>query len=212
MKKMLKPKGNQVRNRIRYHRGPRRDLLASYGVAERGINWPNENSKGSEIMSNPKNNSVTRRRVMAATGLSAIALAGLGRSASADNHEMSATEKANVKVVADFRKLWAAPDANGEKLAAYVADECVLRMEENKPAVEGRANAVVAFDAFFKGGQRFGIDVLDTFAIGPVVANSRSDYVVVPGKDPANRFAVAGVFILRDGKIHEWADYVVPKS
>ena len=24
--------------------------------------------------------------------------------------------------------------------------------------------------------------------------------------------AVVGVFIMRDGKVHEWADYVAPKS
>lgn len=163
-------------------------------------------------MTNQKGDRFSRRKAMAATGLSAVALAGLTRGAAADSHTMTATEKANVKVVAEFMKLWAAPDANGEKLAAFVADDCVLRMEENKPAVEGRANAITAFDVFFKGGQRFGIDILDTFAVGPIVANSRSDYVVVPGKEPANRFAVAGVFILRDGKIHEWADYIVPKS
>lgn len=109
-------------------------------------------------------------------------------------------------------KLWSQPDCTGEKLAAFFADDCVMRMEENKPAVEGRTAAVAAFDAFLKDGQRFGIDILDTFAIGPLVANSRSDYVIVPGKEPTGRFAVAGVFVLRDGKIHEWADYIVPKS
>lgn len=125
---------------------------------------------------------------------------------------MAATEKANAEVVADFMKTWSDPACTGEKLAAFVSDDCVLRMEENKPAVEGRAAAVAAFDVFLKDGQRFGIDILDTFVIGPVVANSRSDYVIVPGKEPTGRFEVAGVFILRDGKIQEWADYIVPES
>jgi limonene-1,2-epoxide hydrolase len=163
-------------------------------------------------MTKQKNASVTRRSSIAATALSAVALAGLTRRASAEEHKMSATEKTNAKIVGDFMKMWSAPDCTGEKLAAFVSNNCVLRMEENKPAVEGRANAVAAFDAFFKNGQRFGIDILNTFVIGPIVANSRSDYVIVPGKEPTGRFAVAGVFVLRDGKIQEWADYIVPKS
>tara|TARA_R110000868_G_scaffold9955_2_gene48981 strand:+ start:412 stop:903 length:492 start_codon:yes stop_codon:yes gene_type:complete len=163
-------------------------------------------------MTSLKNADITRRRVMTATGLGAVALAGLARSASAATSKMTATEKANAKVVADFMKMWSDPDCTGEKLATFVSNNCVLRMEENKPAVEGRANAVAAFNVFLKDGQRFGIDILDTFVIGPIVANSRSDYVIVPGKEPTGRFEVAGVFILRDGKIQEWADYIVPKS
>ncbi len=155
---------------------------------------------------------VTRRRAITATGLGAVALAGLAHSASAATHKMSATEAANAKVIADFMQLWSAPDCTAEKLAAFMAEDCYLRMEENKPPVEGRANAVAALDVFLKDGQRFGIDILETLAIGPVVVNSRSDYVIVPGKEPTNRFAVAGVFIMRDGKIQEWADYLVPKA
>ena len=45
-----------------------------------------------------------------------------------------------------------------------------------------------------------------------MVVNSRSDHLIVPGKPPSGSFAVAGVFVVRDGKIHEWDDYIVPKS
>ncbi len=163
-------------------------------------------------MTDTPDNTVSRRGALAAGGLGAVALAGLARSAAAESHERSATEKANVAMVGEFMKLWSAPDCTAEKLAAFIAEDCILRMEENKPAVEGKAAAIDAFNVFLKDGQRFGIDTLDTFAIGPIVANSRSDYVIVPGKEPTGRFAVAGVFIVRDGKIQEWSDYLVPKS
>ena len=106
-------------------------------------------------MTSLKNADITRRRVMTATGLGAVALAGLARSASAATSKMTATEKANAKVVADFMKMWSDPDCTGEKLATFVSNNCVLRMEENKPAVEGRANAVAAFNVFLKDGQRW---------------------------------------------------------
>ena len=163
-------------------------------------------------MTEQKSLDVTRRSAIGATGLGVIALSSLSRGASAKDHKMSATEKANKKGVAEFMKMWSDPDCTGEKLAAFMSETCVLRMVENKPAVIGRTDSIAAFDAYLKDGQRFGIDVLDTLAIGPLVANSRSDYVIVPGKEPTGRFAVAGVFILRDGKIKEWADYLVPNS
>jgi hypothetical protein len=93
-------------------------------------------------MTKQKNASVTRRSSIAATALSAVALAGLTRRASAEEHKMSATEKTNAKIVGDFMKMWSDPDCTGEKIAAFVSNNCVLRMEENKPAVAGRANAV----------------------------------------------------------------------
>jgi limonene-1,2-epoxide hydrolase len=51
-------------------------------------------------------------------------------------------------------------------------------------------------------------EVHETFAIGSLVANYRTDYIT--GKDgKRTAFRVGGVFYVRDGKISEWIDSVV---
>jgi limonene-1,2-epoxide hydrolase len=50
-------------------------------------------------------------------------------------------------------------------------------------------------------------EVHETFAIGALVANYRTD--TITGKDGKQVFRVGGVFYLRDGKISEWIDSVV---
>jgi limonene-1,2-epoxide hydrolase len=124
-----------------------------------------------------------------------------GRSEAA---EMGALEKANAKVVNAFLKDWSKGDS--AKLGAYLAEDCVVRMEENKPLM-GRAAAVAGIQSYFDRDWKFSMAVLETFAKGPVVVNSRKDTVTMGEKKPV--FAVAGVFLVRDGKIHEWSDFVV---
>ena len=41
---------------------------------------------------------------------------------------------------------------------------------------------------------------------GPLVINRRTDVVLVPGKPNVN-YEIAGVFLVKDGKIREWVDY-----
>jgi limonene-1,2-epoxide hydrolase len=124
-----------------------------------------------------------------------------GRSEAA---ERSPLEKNNVKIVNAFLKDWSLTDS--AKLGAYLAEDCVVRMEENKPLM-GRTAAVAGIQSYFDRDWRFHMQILETFARGPVVMNSRRDTVTMGDKKPV--FVVAGVFVLRDGKIHEWSDFVV---
>ena len=52
-------------------------------------------------------------------------------------------------------------------------------------------------------------EVLETFAAGPMVANLRVDYLTNADGE-RNAFRVAGVFYVKDGKIAEWIDAIVP--
>ena len=152
---------------------------------------------------------MTRRDAFAAVGVGSVAFAGfIGRAAAA---EMTATEKANVQAVNAFMTAWGDPKTDADKLGAYLAEDSAVKMQEGKPALMGRAASVEAFKGYLSKGTRFDIKILETFAKGPVVANSRVDAVITDGK-MGNSFPVVGVFVMKDGKVQEWADYIVPKQ
>jgi limonene-1,2-epoxide hydrolase len=128
--------------------------------------------------------------------------------ASAEASEMSMVEKSNVKLVNDFLKDWAAPDATGVKLAEAVTDDITIQPQQDKPAVTGKAAVISAFNGYLANGRRWDIKVLETFAKGPVITNSRIDASHYPGQKGRGT-PVVGVFIVQDGKIKQWSDYRV---
>ena len=120
--------------------------------------------------------------------------------------ESSALEKANVKVVADFLKAWAAADATGAALAAFMTDDSEFRYERKAPVV-GKAALTAAFDAYLAGGKRYEMKPLETHALGPVVVHFRHETLVTAGK-AGHTETLAGLFILADGKIKAWENFL----
>ena len=146
--------------------------------------------------------STTRRKFLVAGGLGAAAAAGWPTAAAA--RDLSATEKANLKVVNDFAAAWATGDA--AKVTSYLADDCVVRFLQTQEPVKGRATVTERLKAGFQNS-KIDFEVHETFAIGSLVANYRTDTIV--GKNGKQAFRVGGVFYLKDGKISEWIDSVV---
>ena len=144
---------------------------------------------------------ITRRTAFVAGALGAVAAATLGKTAIAA--EAKSDSKANVKVVNDFIAAWSDPD----KSVTFLADNCSVRMEEDKPAITGPANVGAAFKGFMGPGVTLTVKVLHTYAEGPLVTNKRIDTLTNPGKPP-QAFPVVGVFIVKKGKIAEWTDYL----
>ena len=144
---------------------------------------------------------ITRRTAFVAGALGAVAVATLGNTAIAA--EEKSDSKANVKVVEEFIKAWNDPD----KSVTYLADNASVRMVEDQPAVVGPANVAAAFKGFMGHGEKLDVKILSTFAEGPVVTNKRIDTLTTPGKPPQS-FKVVGVFVVKKGKIVEWADYL----
>ena len=152
---------------------------------------------------------LTRRTFFLASGMGTLCLAGLAVEAEGADPPKAGPEKANMRVVGDFMKSWGAKDADGVILSStYLADDASLRMFEDKPPVVGPAAYAAGFKSFIAAGSRIKVKVLQTFAKGPVVVNSRIDTVVAPGK-PDQVIKVAGVFIVKNGKIREWDDYLL---
>ena len=143
---------------------------------------------------------ITRRTAFVAGALGAVAAATLGKTAVAAEEK---GEKDTVKVVKDFIAAWNDPD----KAATFLADNCSVRMEEDKPAITGPADVAKAFKGFMGPGVKLDVKTLKTYSEGPLVINKRVDTLTVPGQKPQS-FPVVGVFIVKKGKITEWTDYL----
>ena len=147
----------------------------------------------------------TRRSFLVSGGVGAAVFALGGR---ADARDWTTAEKANAKVVSDFAAAWATGDPN--KVTASLAEGCVVRFSQDQEPIKGRATVNERLKTGLQNS-KIEFDVLETFAAGPLVVNLRDDYVT--GKDgKRNRFRVAGVFYIRDGKIIEWIDAVVQNA
>jgi limonene-1,2-epoxide hydrolase len=154
----------------------------------------------------------TRRKLFIAGGFGLVATGMRSRLAAAKtitSRGLTATEKANVKLIKDFLASWDDAHLDIDKLVAqYMAPNASVRWTDDTPAVYGPKAAATAAKAGMPDGARAIIKILDIFARGPLVATSRVDTIKVPGK-PDVIFDTAGVHIVKDGKIQEYADYIV---
>jgi limonene-1,2-epoxide hydrolase len=168
---------------------------------------------------------VTRRNLVAAGGLGAFAIAVAGTAGAAEpgnalpssgmpvsNAPTAASpgsiEKVNVQLVKDFCKAWGddPPDAD-DMVNKYLADDCLVRFGDTIEPVTGHDAAIALFQTFLSNGERYDLKILETFSRGPVVVNSRIDSTI-KGTRTTHPTSVVGVFIVKDGKIKEWSDYV----
>ena len=168
---------------------------------------------------------VTRRNLVAAGGMGAFALAVAGAAGAADSgtalpssgmpasnapsaSSPGSIEKANVQLVKDFCKAWGddPPDAD-DMVNKYLSDDCVVRFGDTIEPVTGHDAATALFQTFLSNGERYDLKILETFSRGPVVVNSRIDSTI-KGKRTTHPTSVVGVFVVKDGKIKEWSDYV----
>jgi limonene-1,2-epoxide hydrolase len=150
---------------------------------------------------------LTRRTAFLAGALGVAAAAGgAGQAAAA---EPTAAEAANVKVVKDFCATWGAKDFDPDASArAYFTPDASVRVLDTMPFVVGPAAIGAAFKPFLQHGERFKVQFLDVYAKGPLVVTHRIDTQVAPGQaDKA--MEMVGVFLVRDGRIKEWTDYLV---
>jgi limonene-1,2-epoxide hydrolase len=168
---------------------------------------------------------VTRRNLVVAGGLGAFAMAAARTAGAADPAVEGAVgtppslstpsaasagsiEKTNIQLVKDFCKAWGddPPDAD-EMVNHYLMDDCLVRFGETIDPVNGHEAAVALFQTFLNNGERYDLKILETFARGPLVVNSRIDSTI-KGKRTTNPTKVFGVFVVKNGKIKEWSDYV----
>ena len=143
-----------------------------------------------------------RRGFMRAAGLGVFGwLAGAGGVSAADLNE---GEKANIKTVSDFCAAWST--RNMARVLPFLADDCVYRMSETTPPVNGHAGVTDRLKSWLDDSSLVEFRVLDTAAFGPIVINHRIDRFMATR--PLTWEGV-GVFFVKDGKIKEWSDYTI---
>jgi limonene-1,2-epoxide hydrolase len=154
----------------------------------------------------PDETEATRRRFLTrvAGGAGVLALAAFGGSKRADAAEWNEVEKANVKTVNDFCAAWATRDV--ARALPFLAADCVYRMTETTPPVNGHDGVIQRLKATVDNATLVEFKVLDTSAVGPIVINHRIDRFLTAR--PLTWEGV-GVFFVKDGKIKEWSDYTI---
>lgn len=156
-------------------------------------------------MTRPKS-SFTRRNFIAAAGLGAVASALPHNTAHADLKE---TETANEKVVLDMCKAIESVDV--DKIAPFIADDIVFQLIDGQPLVEGKEAFLAGGKQFFANFERAEFIVHRSHVMGNLVINERTDKFHAKEGGTDQSFHVTGFFVVKDGKIHEWRDYMVPK-
>ncbi len=140
-----------------------------------------------------------------ATAALGMALANTASAESATGP--SEIEKANEKVVNDFCAAFDTLDQ--EKLLSFFADDIVFRMLDNTPFIEGIDALREGFAAFLAPAKSAHFEMIRSQVLGNIVLNERIDHFDMGERKSA--FHVTGVFLVKNGKIVEWRDYMVPK-
>ena len=159
---------------------------------------------------NPGGGNLNRRGLLLAGGLTA-GYAGLAATAAmADSREETPLEKANAALVTQFCLDWATQDI--EKLAPYLADKLVYQMFEGRPDIVGLEAFRKELGPFLKDLARVEWEIRRTYTIGQIVINERVDRFIAKPGGRSMHFEIAGLFVVRDGKIELWRDYRLPGS
>jgi limonene-1,2-epoxide hydrolase len=148
-----------------------------------------------------------RRMLLAAAGglagCSAVGSGSAGNAATSTPLEIE-----NERIVTQFCLDWASRDAN--LLANYLADDVVYQMFEGRPDIVGRAEFIKQLDGFLNDLVNVEWEIRRSYAIGELVINDRIDHFVAKDEKRSMHFAIAGFFLVRDGKIKVWKDYSLP--
>lgn len=115
------------------------------------------------------------------------------------------TEIANEELVNRFCRDWARQDA--ELLAGFFTEPFEYMMYEGGPLITTREAFVRQLGPFLKKLKAVDWVVLRSHAMGPMVINERIDHFYAHDSKHDHHPHIAGLFIVRDGKIAIWRDY-----
>ena len=133
----------------------------------------------------------------------------------ADAVNLGEREQANVAIVRGFIETMGKLDPE-IRYHRYMADNCRIRWESASDSqVQWEESKVIVGPAAAAAGARKYVDldliyepkIEDIYATGPVVVARRTDTLIKPGA-PERKATAIGVFIVKDGKIAEWVDYL----
>ena len=95
-------------------------------------------------------------------------------------------------------------------LADYVSVYIVYMLFEGLPDLFGLEAFVKELCGFLENMNVVECEILGIHTIGELVINDRIDHFVGEDEKRSMHFAIAGFFLVRDGKIKVWKDYALP--
>ncbi len=122
--------------------------------------------------------------------------------------EKSALETENERIVTQFCLDWAKRDA--AHLAEYLSEDVVYQMYEGHPDIIGRQAFIDTLDNFLKNLHAVEWEITRSYSVGELVINERIDHFISADDSKSMHVAIAGWFLVRDGKIKIWRDYALP--
>lgn len=125
-----------------------------------------------------------------------------------ETQAQSALEIENERIVTQFCLDWATKDV--DLLADYLAEDIQYQMFEGRPDIIGRGAFVKELGPFLANLKEVEWEILRSHTIGELVINDRIDHFVGDDEKRSMHFAIAGFFLVRDGKIKVWKDYALP--
>lgn len=140
------------------------------------------------------------RKLFWCTVISVLSLAPLAVKAA----EPTAAEKSNLDLVTRFCESFATRDMG--KITAFLSPDVVYRITDTAPAVKG-AEALARIGSYVERSTSIEFKILDSWVRGSVVVNERIDAFTRAEGNVA--YHLTGVFLVKDGKIVEWADYSI---
>jgi limonene-1,2-epoxide hydrolase len=140
------------------------------------------------------------RKFLLRTLIAAIALVPVALQSA----EPTATEKANLDLVTRFCQSFATRDM--AKISSFLSPDIVYRLTDTVPAVKG-PEAIARIKAYVDRSTAIDFKILASWARGTVVVNERIDSFTRADGNVA--YHLTGVFLVKDGKIVEWADYSI---
>ena len=116
-------------------------------------------------------------------------------------------ERANEDIVNRFCRDWSRQDA--ELLADYFAEPFEYMMYEGGPVITTREAFVRQLGPFLKKLKSVDWVVTRSHVMGTMVINERVDHFYAHDSKYDNHPHIAGMFIVRGGKIAIWRDYTM---
>jgi limonene-1,2-epoxide hydrolase len=175
-------------------------MICSAGIVKPQINSAFEMEGNLRPQKSLHSTGITRRYSFSAAGLGLAAVIGTQRPAYAA--EETPAEKANVQMVNDFCAAWPSHDLG--RIMSFFAENCAYRVSEAQEPNKGYQAVKDRIGSFLNRVQ--GMEVIETFAKGPMVINERLDHFT---GGALKMWHGVGVFFVKDNKIVEWYDYTI---
>jgi len=153
---------------------------------------------------------LSRRRLLAGTGMLGVTMAGGSQMAAAEETEKSELEIASETLVTNFCRDWALRDIDA--LLPYLADDLVYQITPGQPLITSAEQFAKQMGPFLTKMESIDWEILRSYVIGQLVLNERIDHFNAPAdsKSPSMHFHIAGHFFVEDGKIKIWKDWPIP--